>query len=348
MRSQPVSYNIGDLNEWYRKQTLILQPKFQRRDVWSKNARSFLIDTIINGLPVPKLYIRQKIDLDTGRSIREVVDGQQRLKAVFDFIKGDLTISKIHNKDYAGVKFEDLPDSVKRDFYAYQFSVGLLLGATDREVLDVFIRINTYTLTLQAQEKRNAGFSGAFKQTVYNLGLDHLEFWRKNRILSNRRIARMGEAELTSELVVAMLDGLQGGKSSLSGFYKKYDEEFPHAEEVTKKFHDIIGLIAFVFGDTLPATAYRREPFFYSLFCVFYDCKYGLPKQNLGRIPINKKTKEAIRQVLTELGKEMTTDEPRPQYVDLRQAAIRSTDKLRERQIRHRFMRNAIGSAMKS
>ena len=76
MQAQPVSYNISDLNEWHQKETLILQPKFQRRPIWSKNARSYLIDTILRGLPVPKLYIRQKIDLDTRRSIREVVDGR--------------------------------------------------------------------------------------------------------------------------------------------------------------------------------------------------------------------------------------------------------------------------------
>lgn len=348
MQTQPVSYNISDLFEWYQKGTLILQPKFQRRDVWSKNARSYLIDTIVRGLPVPKLYIRQKIDLDTSRSIREVVDGQQRLRAVFDFVEGRLTISKIHNKKYCGLKFEELPEDVKRSLYAYQFSVDALLGASDREVLDIFTRINSYTLILTAQEKRNAKFSGAFKHTAYNLGLDHLEFWRNNRILSNRRIARMGEAELSSELVVAMLDGLQGGKKSLSYFYEKYDEKFPYSEEVTKKFHDIIDLIAFVFEDKLPETPFRREPIFYSLFCVFYDCEYGLPKSNLGRVPINKKNKEPILQALVELGKEITAEEPKSQYLELHAASIRSTDKLRERQIRHRFLWNIIHSASKT
>ena len=114
MQAQPVSYNISDLNEWHQKETLILQPKFQRRPIWSKNARSYLIDTILRGLPVPKLYIRQKIDLDSRRSIREVVDGQQRLRAVFDYIKGDLIVSKIHNEKYCDLKFEELPDNAKK------------------------------------------------------------------------------------------------------------------------------------------------------------------------------------------------------------------------------------------
>jgi len=343
---QPKSYNISDFYEWHQKETLILQPKFQRRDIWSKSAKSYLIDTILRKLPVPKLYIRQQIDLDRRRTIREVVDGQQRLRAVIDFIEGKLTVSKHHNPQYCNLKFEELPDGVKKDFLAYQFSVDLLLGASDREVLDIFTRINTYTMTLNAQEKLNARFSGAFKQTVYRLGLDHLAFWRNNRILTDRSIARMGEAELASELVVAMLDGLQEGKKSLRNFYKKYDEDFLNADEVTKKFHAIIDLIALIFDDRLFESTFRRVPLFYSLFCVLYDCKYGLPKIDMGRFPITEKTKGPILRALIKLGEEITAKEPKPQYVELVSAYIRSTDKLREREIRHRFIWNAIHSAV--
>lgn len=344
--TQPKSYNISDFYEWYQKETLILQPKFQRRDIWSQSARSYLIDTILRKLPVPKLYIRQQIDLDRRRTIREVVDGQQRLRAVIDFIEGRLTVSKHHNPQYCNLKFEELPDDVKNDFLAYQFSVDLLLGASDREVLDIFTRINTYTMTLNAQEKLNARFSGAFKQTVYRLGLDHLAFWRNNRILTDRRIARMGEAELASELVVVMLDGFQDGKKSLRYFYNKYEEEFPYADEVTKKFRVIIDLIAFIFGDSLSDTPFRRVPLFYSIFCALHDCKYGLPKTDMGRIPITEKTKGPILRALVKLGEEITVKDTKPQFMELVSAYLRSTDKLKEREIRHRFIWKAIHSAV--
>ena len=115
MLAQPATYNVADLHEWFQRKNLILQPKFQRRNVWSDYARSYLIDTILRSLPVPKLIIRQNIDLTTGRSIREVVDGQQRLKAVFDFLKGDLTVFKMHNDQYYGLKFEELPEDRRPD-----------------------------------------------------------------------------------------------------------------------------------------------------------------------------------------------------------------------------------------
>ncbi|GAJ16274.1 unnamed protein product, partial [marine sediment metagenome] len=57
---------------------------FQRRRVWSSKARSYLIDTILDGFPIPAVYIRQKINLKIAKSIREVVDGQQRIGAILD------------------------------------------------------------------------------------------------------------------------------------------------------------------------------------------------------------------------------------------------------------------------
>lgn len=343
--AQPTNYVIGDLYEWFTKKTLILQPKFQRRVVWSHIAQSYLIDTILKGLPVPKLYIRTTVDLNSGRTIREVVDGQQRLKAVFDFIEGKFVVSKIHNEQYHGRKFEELPEDVRKKFLGYPFSADLLLGASDREVLDIFTRINSYTITLNRQEKLNAKFSGAFKQTVYGLGLDHLEFWKNNLILTDQAIARMAEAELASELMVAMLNGLQPGKTTLSQFYEKYNDDFPQSKEYSKRFHEMINSIAFLFGDELSKTPFRRTPLFYSIFCVFYDCKYGLPKMEKGKVPINDKTKGPILQSLLKLGKEIISKEPQHQYEQFVTACRRSTDKIHERKIRHNFIWLAVYSA---
>ena len=49
------NYSIRDFEEWDSRNELVLQPKFQRRDVWSDKARSYLIDTIVRGKPIPKI-----------------------------------------------------------------------------------------------------------------------------------------------------------------------------------------------------------------------------------------------------------------------------------------------------
>ena len=78
-------YRISDFIDWRKQKRLNLNPNFQRGSVWSPAARTFLIDTILRQLPIPKVYLRTNIDVTTKQTIREVVDGQQRIRAILDF-----------------------------------------------------------------------------------------------------------------------------------------------------------------------------------------------------------------------------------------------------------------------
>jgi len=175
MQQQPVAapYPINDFLEWHKSEHLEIQPKFQRRDVWAQKAKSYLIDTILRSLPIPPIFIRLTIDPVRRRSIREVVDGQQRLQAVFGFIRNDFPILPVHNAEFAGMYYSGLPSEVQKKFLGYKFNVNVLENVTDAEVLGIFARMNTYTVKLNAQELRNAEFFGAFKQVVYKLALQY-------------------------------------------------------------------------------------------------------------------------------------------------------------------------------
>lgn len=343
---QPLSYPTNDFLNWHQRGELVLQPKFQRRPVWSDKARSYFIDTILRKMPVPKLFMRQQIDLAGHRTVREIVDGQQRLRAVIDYIEGKFAVSKLHNQDFGNLYFYELPEKVKNDFLSYQLSVDLLPAATDTEVLDVFSRINSYTITLNAQEKLNARYFGPFKQTAYELGYQHYRFWLDNRILTDLNIARMAEAELASELIVAMLDGLQTGKAYLDRYYKNYDDQFAQANSIKKEFRTTIDQIAEVFGDGLPKTNFMRVPLFYSLFCVLYDALFGLPGSERPRIKFVGKTPVRIREALLQLDAQIKKDPPSEAYIPFIQASTRGTANLIARQTRHRFIWDAIASAI--
>ena len=338
LRFNPQQYRILDFYNWDRREELFLQPKFQRRPSWTEKARSYLIDTILRELPVPKLFLRETTDLKKRTTVREVVDGQQRLRAVLDFIKGNLVVSRIHNEEFANLKFSELPPDVQERFFCYRFSVDLLEGATDADVLSVFSRINSYTLTLNAQEKLNAEFFGPFKQTVYELGYSHYSFWRQNKILTDTAIARMGEAELTSELVIAMLDGLQQGKTSIRTFYRKYDEYFADDNRIEKEFNATIDLLSETIGDDLGNTRFRRIPLFYSLFCVFYDARFGLPKSRHTRISLSKAVMRSAHDALLDLNKKINWSKPQREFAEFVTASGKGTAFLRYRQIRHNFI----------
>ena len=60
---KPKTAIINDFREWNDRKELILAPEFQRRKVWSEKAKSYLVDTILKGFPIPGIYIRQKITL---------------------------------------------------------------------------------------------------------------------------------------------------------------------------------------------------------------------------------------------------------------------------------------------
>jgi hypothetical protein len=333
------TFSINDFKQWYENGELILVPKFQRRSVWNPKARSFFIDTILRGKPVPPIFIRQSLDIHKGTTIREVVDGQQRLNAIFDYLKGGFTVQKFHNPSVGGLRFSELSEDERRSFLDYELSVALLTGATDSDVLDIFARINSFTIVLNEQEKRNAKYFGAFKNFVYSLGYEHLPFWKAEGILRDSRIARMGEAELTSELVVTMIDGLQNKKDKLNDFYKKYDEEFPEAEEVGTKFRHCMDIIGNIFQNRLKGTRFASVPLFYSLFCVFYDLLYGLKGYGGETLKIPIAKKEDIVATIDRLGNIIKEKSKAAKYHDFVDASIKATDNVAQRQIRHNVIK---------
>lgn len=185
------NYSIRDFEEWNSRNELILQPKFQRRDVWSDKARSYLMDTIIRGKPIPKIYMRQDVNPKTRRAVREIVDGQQRLNTVLTFLKDGFKISKAHHETFGGKTFSGLDIDTQRDILKYEFVVDLLQDMPDSEVFNVFARINTYSEKLKAQELRNSKWFGHFKSSVYLLAEEFTTFFilvaKCSRIVRERR-----------------------------------------------------------------------------------------------------------------------------------------------------------------
>ncbi|MCI4345759.1 MAG: DUF262 domain-containing protein [Thermoplasmata archaeon] len=349
---QPRAYSVADFAQWKERNELVLAPAFQRRDIWKPIARSFLIDTIVRGFPIPIIFIRQKLNLRARTTVREVVDGQQRIRAVLEFIQDRFTVEKIHNAEIAGITFSNLPDETQTRILSYQFSVVVLESATDADVLNVFSRLNTYQERLNRQELLNAEYTGAFKNCVYELGREHLEFWRSNSILSNRQILRMGEAELVSELVVAMLDGLQDKKKSLKEYYKKYDPSFPEEERVRTEFIQVISDIAKLFGPALKSSPFRKKVLFYSLFLVLYDNRFRLPHSPVdpdrGKASITGSNRAKVLKRLMLLGEQREQSQPDPAYLQFWEASHRQTDNLAPRLTRHRFIWTALDPGVSS
>ena len=163
-------YSFNDFVEWNARKALELAPKFQRRSVWSRAAKSYLIDTILRGKPMPKVFMRQKTNVSTKVSIREVVDGQQRLRTILSFVNNSFLIRKQHNIEHGRKVFSQLPPEIQEHILTYEISVDLLTNLPDAEILDIFGRLNSYAVTLNEQEAINANHFSSFKVLADKIG----------------------------------------------------------------------------------------------------------------------------------------------------------------------------------
>jgi hypothetical protein len=193
----------------------------------------------------------------------------------------------------------------------------------------------------------NAQYHGDFKTYIYNKEKEFIPFFLDNKILSNSSLMRMMEAELLSELIISMIFGHQDKKESIKYYYKEYDMSFPQKKEIDIKLTYIKALIENIFKDNLASSNYRRKAIFYSLFGAFSDLLYGMPEEEgIHGITIPQDKYSDIYRNLVFLNEQLDTEQPNPEFNEFINACSRQTDNKQPRKIRHRYIKNAILSAL--
>lgn len=333
-------YTPLDFAQWKASNSLSLSPKFQRRAVWKPAARSFFIDSLLRGMPVPPIYLREMQSPERDRVIREVVDGQQRISAVLDFMEGKYRLARTLKAPWAGKVFAALDSEQKDSVSTYAFSVEVFHGISDLEVLEMFSRLNTYSVSLNKQELRNGRYFGLFKQAVYSTAYEHLEFWRRHRVFTEQNIARMLEAEFVSEVFIAFLEGMQDKKKSIDSFYDRHDEEFREQTRVEKRFREVVDDLEESLGEALASTVFRRPPLLYSLFCVVYHRRYGLPRTSISS-PKKALTgsdrlslREAVETLSARVEAARAGEETPARFTAFVNACLQQTDNIKPRETR--------------
>lgn len=283
-------YSINDFVEWDKNKQLELNPAFQRRSVWSDKAKSYLMDTIIRGKPIPKVFIRQKINVTTKTSERDVVDGQQRIRTILSFIKDGFVVSRRHHREHGGRRFSQLPEEVQAQILSYEVAVDLLINLPDAEVLDIFGRLNSYAVILNEQEKINAAFFGPFKTVADQIGRKYTSYWTSQKIFTTNEVLRMAEVNLVADLLIAMIEGISA-KKQVRRFYVKYEESFEaDVDALEAQFDAVINVIAQMYPQGLSTTEFKRPFLFYSLFTAVAHNLNGLPKLDAPRISLTTPT----------------------------------------------------------
>lgn len=145
---------------------LNLTPEFQRELVWSSKQKSELIESMIMGIPLPAFYVREDKN-----GVYIVVDGKQRLTALFEFIDCKYRLSKLNIlKKLEGKNFEELTPIEQNKIEDYTLSINVIKAPTsDRVTFDLFDRVNRGGTHLNNQEMRNALYQGTSTELINNL-----------------------------------------------------------------------------------------------------------------------------------------------------------------------------------
>jgi hypothetical protein len=239
MDTHATTMTIADYCAAMGRREIVVNRNYQRSDqVWPPAARSFLIETILLGLPIPKFWLHQITDVRTRMTKKEIVDGQQRSRAIFDFYNGDLRLSStLELEDAAGRIYAELPEELQQRFVDYGLSIDLFVGATVDDVREVFRRMNSYTIPLNPEEQRHASNQGPFKWFVFRLTRDYSDAFVQMGTFGEKQLVRMADAKLLTEVANALIHGISTtSKASLDRLYKSRDVAFPEEDEFEHRF----------------------------------------------------------------------------------------------------------------
>lgn len=212
-----------------QNKTLIPNPDFQRRLVWSSKHKNAFLRTVLEQYPFPEIYVAAgSVDPDTAEGTEMLVDGQQRITTLYQYFKGseDLKLEK-GIEPYSKLK-EDEPRLLQ--FLEYEVVVRDLGQVSRDEIIEVFRRINSTKYSLNAVEVQNARFEGEFK--AFSEWLSEHRFFEEHRVFTAKSAKRMGDLRFAMTLVIAMLSTYFNRDDELESYLEQYNDEFPHAESL--------------------------------------------------------------------------------------------------------------------
>lgn len=250
-------------NKLYKK-TLNPKPGFQRKLVWRKQHKFDFIDTILSNYPFPEIYIAPgKIDAKTMSLNEFVVDGQQRLTTIQNYIDGHdvFALPKIPIK-----KFSELTISEKEEFLSYEVSIRYLKNASEAQITDIFQRINRTEYALNKTERVNAQWGDSelvcFAKQIIELDLDinteiinynisksnrkyYLDFFHtKNKIFTENDINRMLSLQFMLTLIVTICEESYFNRNlKVQPYIEQQFEEFQGASEVDSRLLSVLKFI---------------------------------------------------------------------------------------------------------
>lgn len=246
MQIVPSSETVAQFCEGLRRNEIRVDRRYQRSEkVWPDSAKSFLIESILLGFPVPKLFLHQQTDRVSRKTVHDIIDGQQRSVAIRAFADDALRLARnLELEDAAGRTYSELPAELQDRFLSYSLGIDRFVNTTEEQVRDIFRRINSYEVPLNAEEQRHARWQGEFKWYIYHLSHELDSYFAEFGTFSDSQLVRMQDMKLLAELSHALLHGISTtNKRTLDALYRDYDEQFVQTEDFSEKIEDAVEIV---------------------------------------------------------------------------------------------------------
>ena len=325
---------VQDLINLQKKGELKLDPWYQRRSVWTHPQKAYLINSLMAQKPIPTCYVRHYLDIQEEKSIKEVVDGQQRLRAILEFLSDGFTT--FHPSRKTRVKFSDLTPAERSKLKMTKLSIGYLINADEADVIDIFGRLNSVAKTLNDQEKRNARFSGLMKQFCLEIAAKKVHYWREAGVFTANDISRMLEVQFISDIVLNFLEGLSDfSAAKLDALYEGHEENFAAWRKIEARIERVFATLVALGPETIRETIFSRVPMFFSLLLVL---------DQRTRVLLTKRLDERLRDIDALFNDPDTPIGNRGKAeAEFYAASTASTQRIKSRRIRHKFLSKRIG-----
>lgn len=311
---------------WLNKyrQSIDLDPFFQRGNVWNKLKQQYFIDSLLRGWGTPKIFL-----WETGKDTFACLDGKQRLTSLFNFMADQLPLNPKYSKDCGNKKYSELQRETQDKMDDYEFSVEILTGNEKDDVVELYKRLQGGT-PLNFGEKLFA-MSGNMNEFIKHK-LASKNFLKKTVALPDTRYSHYA---VCAQLCLLSIRGAKEDLKlkNLEKFFTEYSN-FDDKSPESKKILNVINYLEKAFTDNKDSSLKNRA----NVVSIFY-----LISDLSGRGNISSKEKEIglfFRQFVKNLEKELQKkpENRDPSMLSYQSAVNQGADKIKSVNIRHNIL----------
>ena len=267
---------VKNVADQFAEEKLIVDSSYQRRKVWLQQDKVRLIETILLELIIPEVFFwSAETDPETGDEVTHIVDGQQRITSIIEFINNEFILTEKDlldeeiKKSCANKTFSELDSANKIKIWDYNISVVMIEKSFDRDAIkQLFFRLNLTNYHLNAQEKLNS-IDSIFGDA--SEALSRLDFWKECKVFSAADARRMQDVRYCCSIYILANEGIvdQTGNKKIDDYYKDYADAFDEDGALYKKIEEATVIITGL-RNKYTQSFMNKKVQMYTLFCVAF------------------------------------------------------------------------------